>query len=136
MKSSYWAYWLIVLGVFVIVILLLIQSFTKSNTQNYYLMKEITEAALVDSVDLAYYRQYGEVKINKEKFYEVFARRFAEAASTNTTYEIEFYEVFEAPPKVGVKISSKTESFNITGGKETLDIVDKIDGILQTEKKS
>jgi len=136
MKSAYWAYWLVVLGVFVTVVLLLIQNFTKTNTQNYYMMKEITEAALVDSVDLAYYRQYGEVKINKEKFYEVFIRRFAEAASTDTTYDIEFYEIYEAPPKVGVKISSQTESFNITGGNETLELVERIDGILQTDNFS
>ena len=38
MKESYWGYWLILLGVFVIVIMLIIQNVTSSNTQDYYLV--------------------------------------------------------------------------------------------------
>lgn len=133
MKESYWAYWLVVLGVFIIVVLLLVQSFTSTNTQDYYLVKTITEAAMEDAVDFAYYRQYGEAKINKEKFYESFARRFAEEASIATTYDIEFTEVYEAPPKVGVKVSSKSNSFNIVSDSGTFDIVNRIDAILETK---
>ena len=44
MKESYWGYWLIVLGIFVIVVLMLIQSVTSTNTQDYYLVKEFTVA--------------------------------------------------------------------------------------------
>ena len=80
MKESYWGYWLILLGVFVIIIMMLIQNVTSSDTQDYYLIKEITEASMLDAVDYGYYRQYGEVRINKEKFIECFLRRFAEAA--------------------------------------------------------
>lgn len=80
MKESYWGYWLMVFGVFIIVVLLLIQSFTSTNTQDYYLIKEISEASMVDAIDYGYYRTYGELKMNKEKFYEVFLRRFAEEA--------------------------------------------------------
>ena len=36
MKESYWGYWLILLGVFVIVVMLIIQNVTSSNTQDYY----------------------------------------------------------------------------------------------------
>ena len=132
MKNAYWGYWLIVLGVFIVVVLLLIQSFTTTNTQDYGLIKSITEAAMVDSVDLAYYREFGEVKINKEKFYEVFIRRFAEEASVNAEYGINFYEVYEAPPKVGVKITTKSDTFKISGDEETFDIVNKIDAILES----
>ena len=133
MKESYWAYWLVVLGVFIIVVLLLVQSFTSTNTQDYYLVKTIAEAAMEDAIDYSYYRQYGELKINKEKFYESFLRRFAEEASLATTYDIEFTEVYEAPPKVGVKVSSKANSFNIVGDAETFDIVNRIDAILESE---
>lgn len=135
MKEAYWAYWLVVLGVFIIVVLLLVQSFTSTNTQDYYLVKTITEAAMEDSIDYAYYRQFGEVKINKEKFYESFTRRFAEEASISTTYNIEFTEIYEAPPKVGVKVSSKSNSFEVLGDSETFDIVNKIDAILETKIK-
>ena len=68
MKESYWGYWLVILGVFVVVIMLLIQNVTSNSTQDYYSVKQITEASLVDAVDLAYYRDCGELKINKEKF--------------------------------------------------------------------
>ena len=133
MKESYWGYWLMVLGVFIIVVLLLVQSYTSTNTQDYYLVKETTNAAMTDAQDYAYYRQYGEVKINKEKFYEVFIRRFAEEASLSTVYTIEFTEIYEAPPKVGVQVSSKSAAFNISGDSTTFDIVNKIDAILETK---
>lgn len=132
MKEAYWGYWLIVLGVFIIIVLLLVQSFTSTNTQDYYLVKTITEASMQDAIDYGYWRQYGEAKINKEKFYESFIRRFAEEASLSTTYEIEFYEVYEAPPKVGVKVSSKSSSFRVVSDSTTFDIVNKIDAILET----
>lgn len=133
MKESYWGYWLMVLGVFIIVVLLLVQSFTSTNTQDYYLVKSITEKSMVDAVDYQYYREYGEVKINKEKFYEAFLRRLAKEASATTNYEVEFTEVYEAPPKVSVKVSSKSSSFNIGADSETFDIVNQIDGILEAQ---
>lgn len=136
MKESYWGYWLMVFGVFIIVVLLLVQSFTGANTQDYYLIKEITESSMVDAVDYGYYRTYGEIKINKEKFYEVFLRRFAEEASLATTYDIEFTEIYEAPPKVGVKVSSKSGAFNVAGDATQFDIVNKIDAILESSLKS
>ena len=136
MKESYWGYWLIVFGIFIIVVLLLVQSFTSTNTQDYYLVKSITESSLEDAIDYAYYMRYGELKINKEKFYEVFLRRFAEEASISTTYTISFDEVYEAPPKVSVQVASKSNTFNITGDSETFDIVNKIDGILEVGNKN
>jgi len=131
MKESYWGYWLIVFGIFIIVVLLLVQNFTSTNTQDYYLIKSITESSLEDAIDYAYYMRYGELKINKEKFYEVFLRRFAEEASISTTYTISFEEVYEAPPKVSVQVASKSNTFNITGDSDTFDIVNKIDSILE-----
>ena len=131
MKEAYWGYWLIVLGVFIIFVLLLVQNFTSTNSQDYYLVKEITEAAMLDSVDMAYYSTYGEVKINKEKFYESFIIRFADEASIATTYDIEFTDMYEAPPKVGVKVSSKGNVFAIAGSSDSFDIVNKIDAIME-----
>ena len=135
MKESYWGYWLIVFGIFIIVVLLLVQNFTSTNTQDYYLVKSITESSLEDAIDYAYYMKYGELKINKEKFYEVFLRRFAEEASISTTYTISFNEVYEAPPKVSVQVASKSNTFNITGNSDTFDIINKIDGILEISNK-
>ena len=131
MKNAFWGYWLILLGIFVVVIMLLVQNLTTSSTQDYYLIKEITEAALVDAVDYSYYRSYGEIKINKEKFYESFLRRFAETASLSTTYTVSFYGVYEAPPKVSVEVKSKSNTFNVVGDPESFDMVERIDAIVE-----
>lgn len=131
MKNSFWAYWLILLGMFIVVIMLLVQNMTTTQTQDYYLVKEITEAAMIDAVDYSYYRVYGEVKINKEKFYESFIRRFAETASLSTEYTISFYGVYEAPPKVSVEIKSKSSAFTVLGDATTVDMVERIDAILE-----
>ena len=125
MKNALWGYWLVLLGIFIVVIMLLVQNLTTSSTQDYYLLKEITEAALVDAVDYSYYRTFGEIKINKEKFYESFLRRFSENASTTTTYTVSFYGVYEAPPKVSVEIKSKSNTFNVMGDSESFDMVDR-----------
>ena len=131
MKNAYWAYWLILLGMVIVVIMLLVQNLTTTSTQDYYLIKEITEASLVDAVDYSYYRDYGEIKINKEKFYESFLRRFAETASLSTTYTVSFYGVYEAPPKTSVEIKSKSNSFNVVGDATSLDMVERIDAVLE-----
>ena len=131
MKNALWGYWIVLLGIFVVVIMLLVQNLTTSNTQDYYLIKEITEAALVDAVDYSYYRTFGEIKINKEKFYESFVRRFAENASSTTTYTVSFYGVYEAPPKASVEIKSKSNTFNVMGNSETFDMTERIDAIIE-----
>lgn len=131
MKNAFWAYWLILLGIVIVVIMLLVQNQTTSSTQDYYLIKEITEASMIDAVDYTYYRKYGEIKINKEKFYESFFRRFAETASLNTTYTVSFYGVYEAPPKASVEIKSKSNTFTVVGDSTSFDMVERIDTILE-----
>lgn len=131
MKNAFWAYWLILLGIAVVVIMLLVQNLTTSSNQDYFVVKEITEAALIDAVDYSYYRTYGEIRINKEKFYENFLRRFAETASLSTTYTVSFYGVYEAPPKASVEIKSKSNSFTVMGDATDVDMVERIDAILE-----
>ena len=131
MKNAFWAYWLILLGVLIIVIMLLVRNLTSTSTQDYYLVKEITDASLIDAVDYSYYRNYGEIRINKEKFYESFLRRFAETASLSTTYTVSFYGVYEAPPKGSVEIKSKSNSCNVFGDVTDFDMVERIDSIVE-----
>ena len=131
MKNALWGYWLVLLGVFIVIIMLLVQNVTTTNTQDYYLVKEITEAAMVDAVDYSYYRTYGEIKINKEKFIESFLRRFSENASTSTVYTVSFYGVYEAPPKASVEVKSKSNTFNVMGDSDTFDMVERIDAIVE-----
>ena len=132
MSQSYWGYWLILLGIFVIVIMLLISNVTTTNTQDYYLIKEVTEASLVDSVDLGYYRQSGELRINKERFVEDFVRRFAENVALSE-YQVDFYGLYEAPPKVSVKVTTKSATYNIAASDTTFDITNKLDAILELD---
>ena len=132
MKESLWGYWLIVLGLGVLVVMMLLQNYTTTNEQDYYLIKEVTDASLGDSIDWGHYRKYGEIRIIKEKFVEVFTRRFAETVNINKTYNIKFYDIYEAPPKVSVKVTTKTDNFSIIGDTESLDIVNKIDAIIET----
>ncbi len=137
MKEAYWGYWLILLGIFVIVIMMLINSLTTTTTKDYYMIKEVTEAAMVDAVDYGYYRDYGELRINKEKFVENFLRRFSETANGNKTYDIDFYDLYEAPPKVSVKVTTKTGNFQVTtDSSANYDIVNKIDAVLEMNESS
>ena len=131
MKESYWGWWLIVLGIFVIVIMLLIQNVTSNNTEDTYTIRQINEAAMVDAVDYAYYRKYGELKINKEKFMSSFLRRFVESTSNADQYTITFTGIYEAPPKVSVEVTSQTGSYTVATDSEQFDITNRVDAILE-----
>src|SRR5574344_2319831 len=132
MKESLWGYWIIVLGLFIIVVMMLLQNYTTTNEQDYYLIKEATDAALADSVDLAHYRKYGELRIVKEKFVENFARRFSETVNINKSYKIQFYDIYEAPLKVSVKVTTTRDSYTIMGDTDSYGVVNKLDAILET----
>lgn len=132
MKESYWGYWIIVLGVFVIIVMMLISNVTTTDTQDYYLIKEVSEAAMVDAVDYGYYRESGELRINREKFVENFLRRFAENVSLNT-YQIDFYDIYEAPPKASVQVTTKSNSYQVSSSAESFDIVNRVDAILEVD---
>ena len=131
MKESYWGYWIVLLGVFIIIIMMLVQNVTSNNTEDYYKLKEMSEAAMVDAIDYAYYREYGELKINKEKFIEVFLRRFGEAASVTKNYKINFTGIYEAPPKVSIEIISNSSPITINTDETTFDLVNRVDGVLE-----
>lgn len=131
MKESLWGYWIIVLGIFVVVIMMLVSNVTTTSTQDYYLIKDVTEAAMVDAVDYAYYRQYKELKINREKFVENFMRRFAENVNLGT-YTFDFYDLYEAPPKVSVKVTTESGSFMVGGDTTSFDIINRVDAVLET----
>ncbi len=136
MKESYWGYWLILLGIFVIVIMMLINSVTTTTTQDYYLIKEATEAAMVDAIDYGYYAEYKELRINKEKFVENFLRRFSETININKTYDVDFYDIYEAPPKVSLKVTSNSGTFFVGSAADNFDIINKIDAVLEMNETS
>ena len=122
---------IIIIGVLTLFVVNIVQNYQTGNELDYYLLEETTEASMIDAVDYSYYRKYGEIKINKEKFYESFFRRFAETTSLNTTYTVSFYGVYEAPPKASVEIKSKSNTFTVLGDATTVDMVERIDSILE-----
>lgn len=129
MQSSYWGYWLVLFGTMIIGLMISVNGITSTSTQDYYNLKEITEASMLTSVDYGYYRDYNEVKINKEKFMEVFVRMLAENMGSTNTYEVNFYEIYEAPPKVSVEIKSHSGTNFITSN--DYDVTNRIDAIIQ-----
>lgn len=148
MKESYWGYWLIILGIFIVVVMLLTNDATTTNTQDYYQLKEVANSALYDSIDYSYYTQTRQIRILKEVFVENFLRRFAETVSVTDSYDISFYDLYESPPKVSVKVATKTAGFivgrdtdnsvtkdkdgNVTTNAVTdLDVVNSIDLIIE-----
>ncbi|MBE6149732.1 MAG: hypothetical protein E7170_03290 [Firmicutes bacterium] len=131
MKETFWGVAVVVLGLAAIFFLYFFQSITNTDEHNYHLLKEATEAAMYDSLDLASYRKDGVIRIDREKFVENFLRRFAESATLSKTYKIEIYDVNETPPKVSIKVSS-SESTGLTGEILDFEITNKIDAILET----
>ena len=114
MKWSFASVALIMFGLIGLLIILLFNEITVSNEQDYYTLKDATEAAMTDSIDVAYYRLTGEIKISQEKFVENFTRRFTETSTFGQgNYGIEFYQIIEYPAKVSLRIVDKTNSYNI-----------------------
>lgn len=128
MQSSYWGYWLVVMGVAIVGLMISVQGITTTTTQDYYSIKEITEASMLESVDYGYYRDYNEVKMNGEKFMEVFVRMLAETMGSTDTYQVNFYAIYEAPPKVSVEIKSNSGTNFISNG---YDVTSRVDAVLQ-----
>ena len=114
MKWSFASVGVIVMGLFGLLIIILFSEITVSNEQDYYTLKDATEAAMIESIDIAYYRLTGEIKMSQEKFVENFIRRFTETSTFGQgNYSIEFYQISEYPVKVSLRIVDSTKSYNI-----------------------
>ena len=68
MKESIWGYAIITLGILAVIVIWFFANTTRTDQHNYNLLKETTEAAMLDAVDLAAYRENGTVKRIEEKF--------------------------------------------------------------------
>ena len=136
MKWSFSALGLIVMGLFVFMILMLFSEITISNEQDYYSIKEVTESAMIESIDIAYYRLTGKIKISREKFVENFSKRFVKNSTYGDgNYDIIFYSIREDPPKVSIGIIDSTQTYNIyteTLDPTRIDVVNKITAILDS----
>ena len=129
MKDSIWAYFIIMFGIIAIVFIFFMQRVSTADQHTYTLLRETTEAAMYDAVDKESLEN-GIVKIDKDKFIEIFLRRFAENASLSRNYQIDIYDINEEPPKVSIKVSSTEKG---TSDVLKFDLVNKVDAILETK---
>ena len=121
---------IIILAIITFGVVNIVQNYQTGNELDYYLLKETTEAAMTDAVDVGYYRLSGLLRIDKEKFVESFVRRFSQNVSNSRTYDIRFYDINETPPKVSVLVESET-SAAVNG--ESLSLSNKVDVILESK---
>ncbi len=137
MKETYWLVLILILGIICIAFINFFQTYTNTDEQNYMLLKEVTEAAMYDAVDMTASKLHGQLSIDREKFVENFVRRFSESVTLGNTYVIEIYDVNETPPKVSLKVSTKLRS-NVTAVSFSksevidFDIENRLDAILET----
>ena len=100
---------------------------------DYYLLKDTTEAAMNDAIDYDFYSNNGVVRMDKEKFLESFVRRFADSVDGTRDYNIDVYDLNETPPKVSVKISSKSSKKKKNN---STDITTNVDMIIESKNKT
>ncbi len=163
MNQSLWMYFFMIMGILGLILINIFGNVIVSNEQNYYLLKEITEASMIDSVDVKAYMDGvgwdgvtrdndpesmhcengipGTVRIVKEKFVESFVRRFADNAQLNRAYRIIIHDIDECPPKVSVSLIaterfSFVQFFDVSYESSQQDIVNSLTGILENRTPS
>ena len=137
MKWSFASVGILIFGLLGLLAIVFLTDLTLSNDQDYYSLKEAAQAAMLESVDVSYYRLTGELKICKEKFVENFTRRFKSSSTFgDKNYKIEFYGISESPPKVSIKIIDPTGRYNLFNissddiGETQISIANDLSGIL------
>ena len=136
MKESMWGYWIVVLGISIMSVMVLLQNYTTTSEQDYYLLKSVLESSMYEAVDYGYYRDTGTLKMNTEKFVENFVRRFSETVNINKQYQVQFYQIYEEPPAASVAVKTRTDDSNFgkdaTSTDSSAEIVNRLTGILYT----
>ena len=132
MKWSFASVGLIVFGLIGLAIIILFQNITTNNENDYYLLKEVTEASMIDAINMDYYRETGELKITKEKFVEIFTRRFAESTVfASSEYTINYFDIMEEPPKVTVSINTGIGEYTIYQDTSDYHVANTLSAILE-----
>ncbi len=135
MRESFWGVMIVGLGITSMFLVYFFQSITNTSEHNYELLKETTEAAMYDSLDLAAYRYDGSIRIDRELFVESFIRRFAQTATLSHQYHIVIQDVNEEPPKVSIEIETMGSETSTTIGNQsvTFKLTNRIDAILEAK---
>lgn len=129
---------IILLALIALNLLNVLNNYSTGGELDYYLLKETSDAAMVDALDKSFLRVCGLYRIDKEKFAESFLFRFASNVDASRGYNIKIYDINEVPPKVSVKVDSLTTlMFNTgvgdSGDKVAANISTNYDAILETK---
>ena len=129
---------IILLSIIALILINVLTNYSTGSELDYYLVKETTDAAIEDSIDIYYLRTCGVYRLDKEKFVESFLYRFADSVDNTRSYTIGFYDINEVPPKVSVKVDSLTAlSFKAKTNNGDEDVNENIstsyDAILETK---
>ena len=156
MNSTMWSYFFVMVGILGIVLINIFSDILIANEQDYFLLKEATEAAMIESFDRDTYsyglndEKYeraenhcpvkyvpGTIRIDKEKFIENFLIRFANSITLKKTYDINIIDISECPPKVSVSIKAKDKYSFIEFFRVTYDsgeqVINRLTGIFETK---
>ncbi len=136
MRESFWGVMIIGMGIVSMFLVYFFQSITNTDEHNYELLKETTEAAMYDAIDLAAYRYDETVRIDREIFVESFFRRFAQDATLQHQYHVWIYDVHEEPPKVSIRVETMGSEISTTmsgGDSINFKLTDTINAILETK---
>jgi len=136
MKESMWGYLIIALGIVIVAILFLVQNLTTTNEQDYYLSREILRSSMYDAIDYGTYMKSGKLVMSREKFVSVFTRRFAESVNPDRTYQLDFYDIYEYPPKATIRIKTNTGETVINEDGINVEVNTFITGILETTERT
>ena len=137
MNKGMLAVGIILLALIALNLLNVLNNYSTGSELDYYLLKETTDAAMVDALDNSYLKLCGLYRIDKEKFVESFLYRFANNIDASRGYTIGFYDINEVPPRVSVKIDSLTTlSFNTGTDRQPANISTSYDAVLETNYKS
>lgn len=134
MNKAYLTVGIILLSILTLAAINLINNYSTGNELDYYLLKETTQAAMMDAVDNAYYSERGIFRIDKEKFVENFVLRFASNVDNSREYDIKFYDINEVPPKVTIQVDSMNSSLT-PDGESNVNISTRLEAILETNNK-
>ena len=135
MKWSFYSSGMVMFGLVGMGIIVLFIQLTVNSDEEYYLLKEVTEASMMDSIDITYYRNTGNIKIIKEKFAESFFRRFAQSTNNNAnSYQIKISNIVESTPKVSVEITSELGKRTIFKSRDDYNVYSDLDAIIEFNK--
>lgn len=134
MKYTFWGFALIMAGIFGLLFIVMFENITINNESEYYVLKESVEAAMYESIDMRYYKEFGKLKIMEEKFVANCTRRFYNnITGSGSGYTLEFYDIMESPPKVTVVARSTTDSYGVVSDNADFDIVNELSAIFEFE---